>query len=643
MLVFRWKSALIACAVLLGGVADARATEWLNFYTYTGEVSFGVESHWIERESGTSTWANEFEERLLLSLGGYSVDPRLFTFFLDLEPTLTQKRVDLDTSAIRVDSMDGTVLNYAARFSLLHGAPASPVSLTAEFSADTDRTESSLGNNSNYTIVNSGGTLYWKFRPFPSTISYSEKTLEDVVFSRFGAPPKIRDEYQRTLNYRGKSRGMELLLDNTEFNDRTGTNNDYEFNQARLTNKFNWGKKSGLASRLEYLNREGFNAQESVWVNETLNLQHTMNLRTTYDYTHRSLNRTTDTELNSGTFQLNHQLYTNLDTRFKLYGAATRSDEFQEDRYQSSLDFNYTKQFRPDLRLTAHLGSGYNTYDRIGGQLDFTESPTVPLSGIVVLAQRYIIWSTIVVTAPGCNPCVDGTDYVVQDAGGDFTQLSIPAVGSSINFLDTLTVDYAYEPPTAELYGIPFRVGFRLDYGPFAFYLRTVGENRTYVSGPDPTAVTDQRTDTMGVEWNRVWNRYEASASAERIYTESGGLANTDYLLRQGLNYAIAPNAELRATLREEFIRGATDVNAYFGDFAIRWFPVPGVLVQPRLSTFHRTKDPGGIDNYLKAGVDLASKWRRLAIDFRYDHVVQDTSGSGYIEDSIYLKLTRKF
>lgn len=639
MLISRRKAVLVVYAVLLGGIPHAQAVEWLNFYPVTGELSVGVDGRWRHNDSGPSTREIEYEERLRLQLGGYSLDPRFFTFKVKLEPRLTQERVDSASETIRTDS---TSLNYSARFSALHGLPASPVSLSGALSAHTGETEGNLGNRADFTSENREASLHWKFRPFQSTLSYTDQSLEQTFIPGFGQPPRERDEFQRTLTYRGKSRGMELLLKDNEFDDRTPQDNDYESQQARLGNNFHWGKGSNLVSRLEYYDRQGFNAEEKVSVHESLRLQHTQNLYTNYDYGYESLNRTTDTETHRGSFQANHRLYKNLDTSLKFNGYTAQSEEFQEDTYNTSLDFNYTKQVRPGVRISANLGGGYSVTDRTGGQLDFTESATIPATGIVVLTQRFIIWSTIIVTAPGCAPCLDGTDYLVEDTGGDSTQLRIPA-GSPINIDDTITVDYAYQPPTVEYYGIPFRVGVRLDYGGFSFYHRTTGEDRTFISGPDPTAVTDRRTDTTGVEWKWTRGRSGVSAGAERIYTETTDWKNTEYALRQSLNYAIAPNAMLRAAFGETFLRNGTDADVYDGNVSVHWFPSPVLSVAPRLSAFHRSMEPDETASFVKAGVDVTWKWRRLAIDMLYDHTEHGDNGAIRIEDRVFVKLTRKF
>ena len=638
MLNSRRKIILIACAALLGGIADARAEEWVNFYPISGDLSLGFDGRKTNGDSGVSTQTAKYEERLRLWLGGYSLDPQIFTFNVNLEPALTQEEADSETTTTSTDS---TYLNYKARISLLHGVAASPVSLSADFSADTGETEGDLGSRSDVTSEERGADLHWKFRPFPSTFSYRELSRDETFIPGFGLPPRERDEFRKTLSYLGKSRGMELRLEDTEFDDRTALDHDYNSQWARLKNDFRWGKGSSASSRLEYFNREGFNTEERISVVESLRLQHTRNVSTGYGYSYESLHRTTDTETHTANFGLNHRFYTNLDTSLRLDGTTTQSDEFQQDRYSGNLDFSYRKQIRPGLRLSANLGGGYSANDQTGGQLDFTESPTVPATGIVVLAQRYIIWPTIVVTAPGCNPCLDGTDYFVEDAGGDFTQLRIPA-GSPINIGDTITVDYAYQPPTAQSYGIPYRAGVRLEYGPFALYHRTDGEDQTFVSGPDPDAIGDRRTDTTGVEWNWIRGRNRASAGAERVYTETINRTTTEYVLDQSLDYAIASSAMLNVSLSESFFQDGNNVDAYRGDLSVRWFAAPGLIVTPRLSVFHRTIDTT-TDSFVKAGVDVNWKWRRLAADLRYYHTQHDSEGVGRTEDRVYVYLTRKF
>ena len=639
MIVSWRKISIISLMPVLVAIPDARAEEWINFYPITGELSFEVDSEWRRTEGDDTTKELETEERLELNIGGYSLDPRFFNFNVRLEPELEQRTTDSGTGKF---SSDSTYLNYDARFDFLSGVQASPFALSGNVAANNGEIEGSLGDRRDITNESRGANLRWKNRAFPSSLDYREQSFYEVFTPAFGQPPTVRDEFQKTLTFQGRSSKMEWFLQSNDFDDLTSADRDYESEEARLNNTFRWGKGSSLSSRLGYFNREGFNETEKINVSESLRLQHLENLYTVYGYSYEWLSRTTETETHRGNFELNHRLYTNLTTSLRLSGTDTESEDFMEETWDANLDFNYVKEIRPGVRFRSNLGGGYSVTERTGGQLDFSESLTVPVTGIVLLTQRYVVWSTIIVTAPGCSPCQEGLHYFVEDAGGDFTQLRIPA-GSPIAIGDIITVDYVYEPPSLEYYGIPYRVGVRLDFGWVAVYHNTSGEDQTFVAGPDPDAVSDRRTDTTGIEFSWARSGMRATASAERKHTQTDVLDQTEYLLRQTLNYTIAPNASLTGSLSESFYSNETDVDAYTADLAANWYPAPGLNVNPYISAFHRVQDPGGTEDFLKVGVKVGWKWRRLFLDMRYDHTQRDNDGRSTIEDRLVFNAKRKF
>lgn len=636
----RWKTVLIASTALASASTGLGAEEWIGFYPITGELSVSADGRWTDFDTGSNADVLEFEERLRLHLGGYGLDPRIFNFNIDLEPAFEQESTNSDGQSA---SADTSYLDYGAKFSFLHGVPASPVSLRGNIERTTTNIDGSLGSRSDSVTQIHGGDLHWKFAPFPSTITYTERSLDETFVPGFGQAVTERENFQKTLSYRGASSKMQLYLDQIEFEDRIDSAKDYETQRGRLNNFFRWGRNSSFTSRLEYSDRQGFNAEEKAFVDESLRLQHASNLYTTYGYGYESLNRINDSETHRGNFGLNHRLYKNLDTSFRLSGSTTDSEQFQEDNFEGNLDFNYTKKFRPDLRVTANLGGGYGVTDRTGGPVDFSESLVVPDTLIVPLAQRFIVLSTLVVNLPGvCTPCTENTDYFVQDAGGDFTQLSIPLT-SSISIGDTIDVTYTFDSPTAELSRIPYRVGLRVDYQAFSFYHSTVGENQNFIAGPDPAAVGDRRTDTTGISWTWTRGRDNASLGIERIYSDTISRSTTEYILKQSLTYGLAPRAVLSASVRESFLRDTTDADSYNGDVSIRWLPQPGLTVTPRISAYHRTVDPGSGEDFFKAGVDVNWRWRRLVSEFRYDHIIRETDNFGSAEDRVFVEVTRKF
>lgn len=639
MFLRRQTAVFIACVAIQASISSAEAAEWVNFYPLSGELALGFDGRWRENKSGTSSWQTKYEEKLNLLFGGHILDRRFFTFSGNLAPVFSQQRTD----SANISKSDSQTLNYGVRFSLLHGVAVSPVGLNASLSASNSESEDNLGNRRETTQENRLAGLHVKYRPFRSTIIYRERSLEESFVSVFGQPPLQRDEFQRVLSYTGRSRGMELFLEGTEFDDRTIQDLDYESNVARLSNNFRWGKNSRFTSRLEYLDRKGSSPEERSSVNEFLHLQHTENLYTTYNYAYNKSQRLTETETDTGRFQLNHRLYTNLETSVKLTGTNTASsDQFREQTRDGSLDFSYGKKFRPNLRISANLGSGYRSTDRTGGLIDYSDSLVVPATGIVVLSYRYVIWSSIIVSAAGCNPCLEGSDYIVQDAGSDFTQLQIP-LGSRIAIGETITVDYAVKPPTVEFYGIPYRVGLKVEYGPYTVYHRTTGENQTYVSGPDPTSVGNRRTDVTGFEYHWSRGRSNAVASIERVYTSTYNLDSTEYFLSQLITYWMATNATLNANFKESFFHNSKNVQTYNGLVTLHWRPAPRLRVTPKLSAFRRDVDNEGSNTILKAGVNVDWYWRNVELDFMYDHTEQTTNGDKSVEDRVVASLKRKF
>ena len=633
------RETLILLLAVLGTPTDVHAENWIYFSPLQGELAAGFDSRWQRSDGNPDTRQLQYEEKLRLELSGYSLDPGIFNFNANVQPVLKQETSDMGADTVSTDSQ---FLNYGVRFDALSGVQASPFAIGANMARSSAEIDGSLGNRRDAITESRGADLRWKSAAFPTTLSYNERYLDEVFIPALGLPPLEREDFLRTVTLHGRSSKMDLFLQGNDFDDMSLLDQDYQSQDARLSNVFHWGKGSEFNSRLTYGNREGFSDYERVLVDESLRLQHTNNLFTTYRYGYEATRQTTDSETHRGAFELNHRLYSNLTTALSLRGSRTNADTYEDKDYDGNLDFYYFRKLPSGVRVSANLGGGYRVSERVGGRLDYTESPTVPITGIVLLTQRYIVWSTIVVTAPGCIPCLVGTDYFIEDAGGDFTQLRIPA-GSRIAVGDIITVDYGYEPPSAEFYGIPYRIGARVDFGWVALYHSTSGENQTLVSGPDPNAVTDRRVDSTGIELNWADTQTQATASASRLYTWTEARETTEYVLGQTVNHTLAPRATLTLRLTESFLKDGSDVDAYSGDLAISWVPMPGLFISPHVSAFHRAVDPGGTEDYLRAGVDARWNWRLLAFDMRYDHTIRDNDSGNLVEDRLMVNATRKF
>jgi hypothetical protein len=638
-MVVSWRKASIILLILLGTGSDAWAEGWLYFKPIRGELSIGFDGSWRRRDTGTSTYRTELEEKLRLDIAGDVVDRRILAFDVNLEPVFKQGWRDTGSST---DRLRTNYLNYSGRIRALNGLEASPVSLDADFGRLTIRTDSTLGSETDFVRDSAGASLNWHSTALPAQLSYNEHSLDEIFISAFGQPPTERRESQRRLNFRARNRKMELVLEGIEFDDRTLQDNDYESQDARLNNNFQWGKGSSLTSRLKYFNRVGFSPWLRSSISENLRLQHTESLFTTYGFNYERSERTTSSDTIKGDFALNHELYSNLTTSLNVLLLSTDSDDFQEDRTDTWLNFDYRKKFEGGPAVTANLGGGYREAARVGGQVDFSESPTVPPTGVVPLTQRFIVQSSIIVTAPGCNPCTEITDYLVEDAGNDFTQLRIPA-GSRINIGDTITVDYVFVQPSLDFYSFPYQFGARLQYERFAFYHRTNMENQILVEG-DPDALTDRRTHRTGVEWNWTRNRDRALLTAEHLYSDVADKVDSEFVFAQNLNLSLRPNALLDLRFSQSFLDSATgDVQAFYGDADITWVLRRGLSITPYVSAFHRSSDPGRDESYLEIGAIFDWRWRRLDFDAQYYHSSLDNDGVTEFEDRLQLTVKRKF
>ncbi len=633
-------------AALLWRVADARAQEWIHFNPVQGEVRLSFDGRWQSSDTGSSSRELETEEAVRLRLNGFSIDPRIFTFDVNLEPVFTQQ----DSKFFGVDETnDSQFLNYGAAFSFLEGTPVSPFGLAASFSQSSGDLDGNLGARSSFETQDRRASLRWKSRAFPSTLSYIERDLEQDSRASFASTPTRRDELLRTVRYLGRSSKMELLLEANEFDDQTVFDRDYTSEQARLSNFFRWGKGSSLTSRIDYFNRDDFNAYDSFSVDESLTLQHTRNFNTDYGYRFQQTSTdVVETDTQSALVGFTHRLYQNLTTTFRLDGTMVdSSDGFEEDSYGGRLDFVYNKKIRWDGRMRAQLGGGYRTTESTGGLVQvFGETHTIPSVGlnIVTLDNAFVEVATIIVTAPGCNPCAEGAggDYTVQ-AAGDFTQLVIDTNTSNINAGDTITVDYDFRPRSASFYGVPYRVGLRFDFSWISIYHSSDGEDQTLREG-DPTAVTDRQNDLTGFElrWRRGGSR--ASFSADRRYFKSDNFESEELIFRQSLFYVFSPGLSGSAGANQTFyVGGDTDGELYSIDGNLTWFPRPGLQVKPRASAYRRTQDPGSEDTFVGAGIDFRWNWRQVTVDVRYDHNYRDSNNNSTEEDRVFMEVKRRF
>ena len=623
------KTYLAALIVALWSVPNAWATEWFQLHPVDWEVIFEFDGR---KRTGDAGDAKElrFDEDLRLRQSGYSLDPRIANFSLELNPVYSQGDFQLPGQD---DRLNGSSFNYDASVSLLNGTPG-PVSFDAQATRSSGTSDFSLGSRSAFENQHQRLALNWKTDAFPSTLSYSERFLDETFRSGFSGAISQREERLRTVSFKGRSSKTSVTLERTDLDD-LAFDRDFTEQRAHLSHSAQWGKGSHLNSRMAYVDREGFQGYENVYLVEEARLQHTNKLYSTYMIDHSSVARESQTERNAINLGLTHQLYQNLTTTFALSGANTDFDSGAQDERGARLDLNYNKKIAFGAKLSASLGVGTRITDRIatGGLQDvIDEQSVVDLTNIVVLNERFIDTSTIVVTdAAGLVVFTEGADYIVVPAANDVTEIQILPAGL-INVGDTISVDYKFASAPSLEYStddLSYRIG--LDFGWVSFFHRAFRSDQDLISGTAQGFLTDRRDARSGVRFRGNLLSTEATLDVEMQSLRSGDFKSNSTVLRQSLRYTGSRKMNLVFTASETFTKSnGTKFGLYMMDVSVRWRPGRRFTLTPRIGAWYRDEPDVSTQGFFTAGLDLEWTVRQL----RFTATLEHNSWGGSFNDT---------
>ena len=636
---------LVGLVGLFGFVSDGRAQELVHFAPLEWEATLAFDGS-VRRTETSRTEDLEFEESVDLRQSGYGLDPRILTFSFEVEPLLSQGKFE---STNQSEEREGQFLSYTAAVSALHGTTA-PVGVNAQAGRSSGTDQGSLGSRTDFVTENRNLTLVWKTF-FPSSISYSERTLDQSFRSGLDSATRERDEVTRRVRVRGRSSKMNLSFEHSVFDDRIEeTDNDFVTDRADLFHSVRWGKGSSLRSRTDYFNRKDFRSSTRFGVSEFLNLQHTDDLSTDYTYNFSAAQGESDTTRHVGRFALGHQLYRSLNTSLNLSRSHTDFESGVEDVSEAGLDLGYRKRIPWDGALSAGVGAAYRLTDRVS-QADvlqvFDEEQPVTGTGSALLNQRFIATASIVVTnAAGTVVFTEGTDYSVVPSANNLTEIRILG-GGAISIGDTIVVDYRFESlPSAKYSAIPFNYRARLDFGWVALFHRTSITNEDLISGPDESIVRDRRQSTTGIRFNFVGRTTRATHSAELRQLRSGEFETESLMLNQSLTHAFSRGLSVATSSNETFTESDdTNSELYSVDLFLRWLPLRNLSIRPNVGAWRRIVEETSDERFITGGFALRWAWRKIDFDLNYDHDIREQllpNSSQTIEDRLMLTLTRR-
>ncbi len=640
----------VVVAVVAGFATAARAEEWIHLDRTKIEAIFRFNGFWRRGKDANSTRDNNFEEGVLIRQSGYSLDPRIVSFSLEVQPVFSQGR--FISNGLR-EARDGNFLNYGGVLRMFHGTPG-PLSLFAQVGRTSGITDGSLGSRNEFELKTRNLTLNWKTSVFPSSLAYSVRSLRQVFRSGLTTSTSDRDEVLRTLSFRGRSSKMSALLEHAWLDDQVpGQDRDYTSNRAQLNHRFRWGKGSSLNSRFDYFDRNGFNAFERLTLNETFKIQHLTNLSSSTSYRLTSFRQDRTTIEHRGDFRITHDLKGKLTTSGHAYGAFRNSDLLSEDEYEVGANLAYHESDFFGASLSAGVGGSYRLTDRQSqaGQLSIVEESHVVTSvGIIVLDQRFIDTSTIIVTdASGGFVFAAGTDYEIIPVSDDFTEITVIPSGQ-IEIGSTILVSYKFESlPSLKFSTTSLQFNARLDFGWISFFHRNSWANEDLISGAGSSFLVDRRNTATGVELQWTTSMLRAKLGAEKRFVRTGSFNISTISVRQSLLLTFSPRLSTSFSASEVFSKSdRRDTNLYTADLSINWRPRRNFTIRPHVGAWSRQDEGLAVfagqrnERFLTAGFDFRWSWRSIQAELRYNHnlrngdIAADTS-----EDRVMVTIRR--
>ena len=243
--------------------AAAWSQQWLNLEPLDWQLVLEFDGVLRDTEGLGESNQEEFREGLRLIQRGYSLDPRIASFAIELRPRFTQRAF---TGPSGDQDAETEFLNYAFNASLLHGTQL-PWAVSAQLSNDSGTSSGSFGSRTDFDSTLGGFTVNHRYEPFRSTFQYNERLLDQTFRSTFTSQSIRRNERQRSFRYSGHSSKTRVGWTHTDLDDRIASG-DFAANRLNVDHSFGWGKGSNLNSSLFYTDRSGRSDSQSLNLTE---------------------------------------------------------------------------------------------------------------------------------------------------------------------------------------------------------------------------------------------------------------------------------------------------------------------------------------------------------------------------------------
>jgi hypothetical protein len=657
-----------ALTILLLPASRAQADGWFFLDPIALEAEIRFEGYGYNTKSDASNTPSPsnnrkvllLEERILIDLGGYVIDPRIGKIDIALVPVFRQGRENLNDET---DGISGNDLDYNVRLGIMQGS-ASPVDAYLSTYRATSANDIAFGSRNYSDISEHNLSLNWKNHWFPTSFSYRATSFLQE-YTRLDGLKSRRDEDRQVFSLQGRSRKLAITLESENVDEKV-FDRDYSVNRALVNHTFRWGRNSSIFSDIRFFDRKEFNAYRQFSWNERVLVNHSESLFSTTEYRYFSQRALTDSTSHEGLFELDHSLYDNLNSYFRLRGQSQTADTYKRQELEVRGGANYRKTFDFGA-ISARLFGNYRLTDRVsetGAAEVIDENHVASLIDPIILEEQLVAQASIVVTAEDGFVYGENIDYEVRLFGGVYTRIRIIPTGR-ITAGDVLLVSYLYELlPSAKFNELSIGYNFSYNYRWIRLYHNAYRFDYRLISGyglPE-----DQKNRQTGLEltWNfpNVLTRF----SAETRFRQHGGFENKTVALNQTLSVFLSNILSLNLTGNQLFSKSngvvrldplidpesqineiSTDLYGF--DASLTWFAGPNLTVIPTLGAWkQKERDSTEITrnfDRLHYKAELRVTWlvRKLTMDFFYNHNASDINGTKRLGNRLYFSVRRRF
>ena len=231
-----------------------------------GEVGVDGRGRLQSQEQGPLNTSSNYQQWLRVPISGFLLHPRVIRYTFAVRPLFGQSLASSADQGTRSSSLglDGSASFFQGR----------RLSVTLQGTQSSGRSSGDFSTETTFDNTDLTGILFVRSRYFPTTVTYSNRSIADRWESAFAALPIERD--QRATRFRAETRNRKLttIFEQTSYRELRGTS-DHDATSAQARHRLTWGKGSSLVSVFNHYDRRGASAiTRSSW-SERLTILHT--------------------------------------------------------------------------------------------------------------------------------------------------------------------------------------------------------------------------------------------------------------------------------------------------------------------------------------------------------------------------------